>query len=48
MDKASIASLIIMKSLLSRQSKIDSRIDKVDVITVVILQLLQSRKASNL
>ena len=39
-DEVSVASFIIIESLLSCQSKIDSRIDKVDATIAAILQLL--------
>ena len=41
-----MASSITIESLLLRQSKMDSRMDKVDTIIVAILQLLQSSKVS--
>ena len=46
-DETSVASSITIESLLSRQSKMDSRIDKVDATIAQILKLLQSEKASN-
>ena len=41
-DDTSVVSLVIIESLLLRQSKIDSRIDKVDTTMLQILQLLQA------
>ena len=46
-DEASVASLVTMELLLSRQSRTNTRIDKIDLIMNQILYLLQSRKVSN-
>ena len=47
-EDTSVPSSIIIESLLSHQSKIDSRINKVDATIVQILKLLQSDNTSNL
>ena len=46
-DDSSVASSVTMESLLSRQRKTDSRIDKMDTTMNQILMLLQSGKVSS-
>ena len=46
-DEASVASSVTMESLLSRQSRTDARIDKMDSTMNQILHLLQSGKVSS-